>query len=130
MTVGDEWFDAMLKPACTTDPAASTADITVNAQPDNTHGLSAAQMSDALRRDLLTRQARSPTGLAMSVMPGRMAGSTMAEPSPSVLHSIKLTMTPPLLFCVLQRVAGRRNSSEPRPLAGRLIRPDTLLTMK
>jgi hypothetical protein len=46
-TVGDEWFDAMLIPACTTEPAASTADITVNAQPDNKHGLSTVQMSEA-----------------------------------------------------------------------------------
>jgi hypothetical protein len=120
----------MLKPACTTDPAASTADITVNAQPDSKQGLIAAQMSEALRRDLLTRQARSPIGLAMSVMLGRMAGSPMAEPYPSVLHSIKLTMTPPLLFCVLQQLASTCNPHEPCTLAVRLTRPDTLLTVK
>ncbi|OXC74157.1 hypothetical protein BSU04_33080 [Caballeronia sordidicola] len=130
MTVGEEWFDAMLNPACTTEPAASTADITVSAQPDNKHGLSAAQMSEALRRDLLIRRARSPTGSAMSVMPGRMAGSTMAEPYPSVVHSIKLSMTPPPLVCDLQRVASGCNSCEPCTLAVRLTRPDTLLTMK
>jgi hypothetical protein len=123
-------LDAMLKPACTTDPAASTADITVNAQPDSKQGLSAAQMSEALRRDLLTRQARSPIGLAMSVMPRRTAGSPIAEPYPSVLHSIKLTMTPPLLFCVLQQLANKCNSHEPCTLAVRLTRPDTLLTVK
>jgi hypothetical protein len=60
MAVGEEWFDAMLIPACTTDPAASTAVITVHAQPDSEHGLIVAQMIEAIRRDLLTREAMSP----------------------------------------------------------------------
>src|SRR5471030_2958591 len=120
----------MLRPACTTEPAASTADITVNAQPDNKHGLSAAQISETLRRDRLTRQAKRPVSLATSVMPRRMTGSTMAELHPSTLHSIELTMTLPLLVCVLQRVASRCKSCEACTLAVRLTRPDPLLMMK
>jgi hypothetical protein len=86
MTVGDEWFDAMLNPACTIDPVASTADITVHAQPDNKHGLSAAQTSEATRRDLLTWPASRPIGLTMSVV----------------------LMTPPLLLFLLTRTTDFR----------------------